>query len=164
MRLSIWKVGVKVKFWKVIMKFGLGVRIMKNVILASVLAFGLFAMNASAIFAAPYNAANNNPQVVAAYLDPTTTHGIPSEPGCNHIGIDLVKQNGNSGNFQEWSYGTQPCNNELLHGDHDLWQISKDGTCPANATVVPNAYPGWGSYLVPGVTYCVINNDFHVSK
>lgn len=128
----------------------------------AVLSLGTF------VYAAPYNAEANNPQVVAFYA--TGTHGIPSEPGCNHIGMDIVMQAGNSGNFQEWSYGTQPCTNDPLHGDHDLWKLSTDGTCPANATIIhqPNIgdpnYPGWGTYLVPGATYCVLNNDFHPSK
>ncbi len=143
---------------------------MRNIFVASLIALVSFAMSAGLALAAPYKAADNNPQVVAAYLDPTTTHGIPSEPGCNHVGIDIVKQNGNSGNFQEWSYGTQPCTGDALHGDHDLWKISKDGTCPLKTTLVhqPNVgdpnYPGWGTYLVPGATYCVTSNDFHPTK
>ena|SRR5258708_6259508 len=141
----------------------LGVIIMKKILLTSAAALGLFVMSAGAIFAAPYNPNFVNPQVVAFYT--SGPHGIPSETCSNHYGFDLVMRDGNSGNFQEWSYGSTPCDeNGVLHGDHDLWQISKDGTCPDKATTIPNAYPGWGSYLTPGATYCVLNNDFHVNK
>jgi hypothetical protein len=138
---------------------------MKSLLIAalflSALALSVVA-NPSKVLAAPYNAADNNPQVVAFY--PTGPHGIPSEPGGNHEGMDLVMQAGKSGNFQQWFYGTFPAGGEGLHGDHDVWLVSKDGTCPPNATLVPQAYPGWGDYLVPGADYCVMNNDFHTSK
>lgn len=141
----------------------------RNIILTSIL-LAFFLSSASPIVAAPFNAGGKNKQIVAIYLDPTSTHGVVSEPECNHVGIDVVKKNGNSGNFQQWSYGTQPCTGEPLHGDHDLWKLSKDGTCPDKATkiVQPNIgdpnYPGWGTYLEPGATYCVFNNKFHVTK
>lgn len=135
---------------------------MRNQFLAGAICTGLFLTAVTSAFAAPYKAAENNPQVVAYYEN--GTHGIPSETGGNHEGIDQVKQNGNSGNFQAWFYGTFPAGGEGLHGDHDVWKISKDGTCPPNAILVPNANPGWGDYLVPGADYCVISNDFHQSK
>lgn len=134
-----------------------GEQVMKKIYVVAVVAGALMA-SVTPAWAAPYNAALNNPQIVAYYT--SGPHGIPSEPGGNHIGTDIVMRSGNSGNFEEWFYGTFPAGNEGPHGDHDVWLVSKDGTCPSNATIVPNAYPGWGDYLVPGATYCVITNDF----
>ncbi len=119
--------GLKVKFWRCLFLTNFlqnfyfinllnlrklnnvslkGVRIMKKTFIVSALALGILAMNSGMAFAAPYNAADNNPQVVAFY--PTGTHGIPSEPCANHVGEDLVMRAGNSGNFQQWSYGSTP--------------------------------------------------------
>ena len=135
---------------------------MKKKIFASFLASGMFLTSGLSAFAAPYKAAENNPQVVAFYEE--GTHGIPSEPGGNHEGTNMVKQNGNSGNFQAWFYGTFPAGEEGLHGHHLVWKISKDGTCPSDAVFIPDANPGWGDYLVEGADYCVLDNQYKVDK
>jgi hypothetical protein len=146
------------------------VKEMKNLVLVSAMTVGLFVLSAGSVFAAPFNAANNNPQVVAYY--PDGTHGVPNEPCANHVGADLVMQLGNSGNFMQWLFGSVPCDeNGALHGDHSVWKLSKNNDpCPAKAATIyqPNIgdpnYPGWGTYLVPGGTYCVTTNDFHIIK
>ena len=57
----------------------------------------------------------------------------------------------------------QPATGMGLHGDHDLWKLSKDGTCSDKAIVVPNASAGWGDYLSHG-TYCMKNNEYRPAK
>lgn len=103
-------------------------------------------------------ASPNNPQVVAYYL--TGSHGIVGEYYL-HEGKDVVMRAGNSGNFQQWFYGTSA---EGVHGDHSVWKISKNGTCSDGAILVPNASASWGDYLVHGADYCVKTNDFHVQN
>ncbi len=113
------------------------------------------------VFAAPFKA-DNNPQIVANYA--TGDHGIPGEPA-THTGADVVMQAGNSGNFQQWFYGFADENSGIMEGDHSVWKLSKDGTCPSNTfamTVGPNNF--WGDYLVQGATYCIRTNDFHQTK
>lgn len=109
-----------------------------------------------AALAAP---SNQNPHVVADYQ--TGTHGIVGEND-THTGSDVVMQTGNNGNFQQWFYGTSPTDG--VHGDHSVWKVSQDGSCPANWDVVQNANPAWGDYLTPNVNYCVHTNDFHPSN
>jgi hypothetical protein len=128
---------------------------------ALVLGFGVTLAFAQTIRAAPFNAADKNPNVVAYY--PTGPHGIVGIPGTNHEGADLVMKAGKSGNFQQWFYGTNPLTGET-YGVHSIWNVTKNGKCPANATLVENAYPGWGDYLQPGADYCVIENIFKPAK
>lgn len=117
----------------------------------------LFVVFTGVAFALPTNEqkGENNPQVVAHYQ--TGTHGIPGEYD-THTGVDLVKRNGNSGNFQQWFYGESA--SEGKHGEHSLWKVSKDGTCAADWITVPNASANWGDYLLAGATYCVKTNDY----
>jgi len=110
--------------------------------------------------AAPFKA-DNNPLIVANY--PTGDHGIVGEPVL-HNGADVVMRAGNSGNFQQWFYGTAAEEGVVTEGDHSVWLISKDGTCPSNFVLVPSANPDWGDYLVAGADYCVHTNDYHVTK
>lgn len=111
-------------------------------------------------FAAPFNAADNNPQVEAYY--PTGDHGIVGEND-THTGQDLVMRAGNSDNFQQWFYGTSTENGGNTEGDHSVWKNVGDKTsCNGNSVSVQNAYPAWGDYLEPGANYCVKTNDFHV--
>lgn len=131
------------------MKFAIAVMVLALVAL----------MSPSAALAAPFNAADTNPQVVAFY--PQGPHGIVGENEY-HSGIDLVMKRGNSGNFQQWFYGTSTVDG--LHGVHSVWNESPDGTCPENWYLVPNPNPAWGDYLTPGVDYCVHNNLFHVQN
>ena len=129
----------------------------RTIIMVLALVLGATLLPAKPVSAAPFNAADNNPQVVAYY--PTGPHGIVSIPGANHEGEDLVMRAGKSGNFQQWFYGTFPLTGET-YGVHSVWNETKNGKCPANATLVENAYPGWGDYLEPGADYCVIENIF----
>lgn len=111
--------------------------------------------------AAPNNA-ENNPQIVANY--PDGDHGIVGEP-FKHTGSDVVMKTGDNGNFQQWFYGFSEQEGGIIEGDHSLWKVSKDGTCPNDKWVlVEEPYPEWGDYLEPGVDYCVLTNDYHVVK
>ncbi|MGE5393044.1 MAG: hypothetical protein ACM3NH_04865 [Candidatus Saccharibacteria bacterium] len=109
--------------------------------------------------AAPFNAANN-PNIVANY--PTGDHGIAGEP-VNHNGADVVMRAGNSGNFQQWFVGTAAENGGVTEGDHSVWMLSKDGSCPNDSWYKMTVGPGnfWGDYLVNGGTYCIHTNDFN---
>jgi hypothetical protein len=119
------------------------------------------AFGAGTALAAPFNS-QNNPQIVANY--PTGDHGIVAEPYL-HQGADVVMKSGNSGNFQQWFYGTSAENGGITEGDHSLWKIAQNGQCPSSDWVlVPNASASWGDYLVPGADYCVNTNDFHSSE
>ncbi len=108
----------------------------------------------SSALAAPDNGnkAANNPTVVAYY--PTGIHAIPTDPVTYVTGTDLVTMRGDSGQIEAWYTGTDG------HGIHSVWNLSKDGTCPASMVLIVNAYPTWGSYLTPGASYCVQNNTF----
>lgn len=123
-------------------------------------ACALFALTITTAGAAPTNTpkGTNNPQVVAFYQ--TGAHGIVGE-NYLHTGVDLVKRNGNSKNFQQWFLGDSA---EGFHGDHSVWKISKDGTCAADWIAVPNASASWGDYLEAGATYCVKTNSFANGK
>jgi hypothetical protein len=108
----------------------------------------------------PVAAASNadNPNNVAYYHATSDIHAIPittnsAFPLYVTGGSDVVMQNGESGNFQQWWW-----NNSI--GYHSVWNQSQNGNCPSNAVLVTNAYPSWGSYLVPGADYCVITNEF----
>ncbi len=107
--------------------------------------------------AAPFNA-ENNPNIVANY--PTGPHGIVGDSEY-HEGADVVMKDGNSPTLQQWFYGTSASNG--LHGDHSVWKVSKDGTCPDNWILFPQAYPSMGDYLEPGADYCVMTNEYHPS-
>lgn len=116
-------------------------------------------MSAGAVFAAPFNAHDKNPQVVAYYE--TGSHGIVGENDY-HQGIDLVMRDGSNGGFQQWFYGNST--GDGLHGDHSVWRVLKNGeTCSNGWDLVKNPNPAWGDYLTPGVDYCVHTNDFHPS-
>lgn len=112
-------------------------------------------------FAAPFHAAENNPNVVAYYDLYTDTHGIAGITG-TFTGTDLVMKNGNSGNFQQWFYGKFP--DGTTGGIHTIWNVSKDGTCPDKWILIKQANPSWGDYLLKNRDYCVNNNYFNVSK
>lgn len=128
----------------------------KIVALAAVAAI---ALAGNVALAAPFKA-EGNPQIVANY--PTGPHGIPGESEY-HEGADVVMRAGNSGNFQQWFYGTSA--SEGLHGEHSLWKYSESGECNDNEVKVEVGDPSaWGDYLVDGGTYCVKTNDFHPSK
>lgn len=121
----------------------------------------MFLLMVSPAFAAPNNA-ENNPNIVANY--PTGDHGIPGEPA-THNGSDVVMAAGKSGNFQQWFYGTTTEEGVVTEGDHSVWKLSKDGTCPDNTVqMTVNSGNFWGDYLVDGGTYCIRTNDFHVTK
>ncbi len=112
-------------------------------------------------FADPTNpqVAANNPQTVAYYT--SGLHGIPGEDS-THSGVDYVKQNGNSGNFDQWFCGTATSPDQLNECDHSVWiSVGNQTTCPAGQVLVENANQSWGSYLSSG-NYCVQNNDANV--
>lgn len=131
-------------------------------LIAGLTALFVSLFGATAAFAAPFNAAANNPQVVAYY--PTGDHGIPGEPFL-HNGEDLVMRAGNSGNFQQWFYGYSAEAGGITEGDHSVWMnVGSKTSCPNGWFLVPDAYPEWGSYLEPGANYCTHTNDFHSSE
>lgn len=108
--------------------------------------------------AAPFGAADKNPNVVAHFN--SGPHGIPGESEF-HEGKDIVMNAGQSGNLQQWFFGTSET--EGLHGEHSLWKESKDG-CQQNQVLIEDAHPEWGTYLEPGADYCVKTNDFRSSN
>src|SRR3954466_6936829 len=103
---------------------------MKNIIsiLGTVAILGASAGTAAA---APFNALNN-PQIVANYS--SGDHGIVGEPYL-HQGADVVMRAGNSGNFQQWFYGTS-AEPDGTHGDHSVWQLANNGQCPNSTWIL----------------------------
>ena len=128
-------------------------------LLATITASAMLVATSGVAFAAPFNAADKNPNIVAYY--PDGPHGIVGFDG-NFIGQDLVMKRGNSGNFQQWFYGTNPEGETL--GIHSVWNVSKDGTCQDSWILVKNAFPDWGNYFQQNTDYCVHNNIFHPGK
>lgn len=122
------------------------------------LAFAFLLVTITSAHAAPYKAADKNPQTVAFYEE--GIHGIPGHPFL-HMGTNMVKRNGNSGNFQAWFWGTSEEEGE--HGHHEVWQIAKNGTCPDDAVFIADAHENWGDYLVEDADYCVLINEYHAS-
>jgi hypothetical protein len=120
---------------------------------------GVFMLaSVSASFAEPTNPekADNNPQTVAYYT--SGDHGIAGEPD-THTGTDYVRQDGNSGNFDQWFSGTTTESDHTSEYEHSVWKSVGDSTsCPAGAVLVVDAQASWGNYLSPG-NYCVFNND-----
>lgn len=118
----------------------------------------LYLMLSVSSFAAPNNSskADNNPQVVAFYDSPHD-NTLPTDPVTYHaIGSDLVMLRGDTGEIQQWfTFADNP-----NHGLHSVWNISKDGTCPAGWVLIARAAPLWGDYLTLGADYCVHNNAF----
>ncbi len=130
--------------------------------LLSTLSVGiLFALFATTASAQPANdqKGENNPQVVAYYT--SGPHAIPGDPNL-HYGYDLVKANGESGNFQQWFYGWSET--EGWYGKHTLWKVSKDDNCKNDGVAIWDPNPAWGDYLVDNVWYCAKTNDFAVDK
>jgi hypothetical protein len=126
------------------------------------LIFGTMAMlvlgaGAQIASAAP-NKAENNPKIVANYSD--GDHGIPGEYYL-HTGSDVVMQAGGSNNFVQWFQGWSAEDGGIYEGDHTVWMVSKNGTCPTGWMFIPNASASWGSYLAAGATYCVMTNNFN---
>lgn len=119
----------------------------------------LMLVGVAPVFAAPFNA-ENNPQIVANF--PTGDHGVVGESD-THNGADVVMRAGDSGNFQQWFYGTSTENGGIIEGDHSVWMhVGSSTTCPNDDwDLVVNANQSWGDYLEPG-NYCVHTNDFHV--
>lgn len=113
----------------------------------------LMSLSAGLAFAAPTK--SNNPQIVANFT--SGDHGIVGEPFL-HQGTDTVMQAGQSGNFQQWFFGTST--EQGVHGDHSVWMsVGTSTQCPNDGILVINANQNWGSYLQPG-NYCVRTNDF----
>lgn len=132
---------------------------MKYILTALVVLVSLVFVTSSA-YAAPVNAGDKNPQVVALYLN--GPHSIVGEPDL-HYGMDIVMRDGNSNNFQQWFFGTSQEFGGKLHGDHSVWKYVGTGTtCPAKWTWIEHASVGWGDYLTPG-NYCVMTNDYQVT-
>lgn len=129
------------------------------------MSFGImFLLIASPASAAPFKA-DKNPNIVANYED--GPHGIPGESEY-HEGKDVVMAAGKSGNFQQWFYGYSAEDGGIIEGDHSVWKLSKDGSCPDNSFAMtvtgPDGDNFWGDYLEYGSTYCIHTNDFRVSK
>lgn len=140
-------------------------------VLSLFVVFGLFLATAQTAAAAPFNACDKNPQIVSCYtgLDQNGQphrHAIVGYQG-DFYGKDLVKRNGNSGNFQQWFYGKTPWGETV--GIHSLWKVAKNNTCTQGWHFVNDANPvgpnvGWGTHFPEGVDYCVHNNFYHRSK
>ena len=108
-------------------------------------------------FAAPFTAIHN-PNIVANYQ--TGQHGVVSEPYV-HTGADVVMQNGQSGNFQQWFYGTTNEPGVTSEGDHSLFKnVGTSSSCTSGATLLTHPV-AWGSYLNASANYCVKTNDFN---
>lgn len=125
-----------------------------------VLSLVFFSLSFVSANAAPFKANDKNPNIVAFF--PDGVHGIPDEPDITHEGKEVVMRAGNSGNFQQWFYGTSD-EGPGKEGDHTLWKLLKKDQCPDGSTLIPDAFPEWGDYLQPGADYCVKTNDFHVT-
>lgn len=128
-------------------------------VLASLFASAFFLASANAAFAAPWKPADANPftdKYLAVY-GPGTTHAIAGFDG-TFIGRDLVMARGESGQVQQWFEGTDPNGN--LVKIHSVWNLEHGKSCPDSFITIPNAFPQWGNYLVPGATYCVHNNYY----
>jgi hypothetical protein len=124
---------------------------MKKIIFAA-LTIAALALPAG-VAAAPFNAADKNPQVVAYY--PTGIHAIAGNPITYHEGADLVKRNGASGNFQQWYQHPDGW------GIHSVWKdVGSQTTCSKGWVFIAQANPGWGDYLTAGANYCVHNNYY----
>lgn len=133
---------------------------MKKILLTIAIVAAVLLTGAITADAAPWVPAENetNPQIVAYY--PEGPHSIVGLDG-QFEGRDLVMLRGNSGQIQQWFEG-------IIDGKyaaiHSVWNLSKNGSCPGDWIAVPNAYPQWGDYLVPGATYCVKNNYYQGTK
>jgi len=114
--------------------------------------------------AAPWVPAGNqvtpNDKFVAYY--PNGRHAIPGFSSDQFYGRDLVMRRGNSGQFQQWFEGTDPTGTFVAI--HSVWNLAHGNNCPNTWITIPNAYPQWGFYLVPGATYCVHNNFYQGTK
>ena len=128
--------------------------IIMNKVYGGILSFVLVGLAFTTVSAAPNNAnkAENNPHVVAYY--PLGLHAIPFDPILYVVGTDLVTERGNSGQIEAWYTAADG------HGYHSVWNIAKKDSCNGDKVFIPNAYPSWGDYLVPGVDYCVDVNAF----
>ncbi len=125
--------------------------------------FGLLiTLSASPSLAAPFKA-ENNPQIVANYSE--GEHGIPGQT-YTHEGKDVVMKAGNSPVVQQWFVGTSE--EEGFHGEHSVWKLSKDGTCPPNwfqmTPTEPDGGNYWGDVMEFGQTYCIMTNQFLLGK
>jgi hypothetical protein len=131
--------------------------------IASLAVSAMFLASTGAAFAAPWVPANAHPftdKYVAVY-GPGTTHAIAGYDG-TFVGRDLVMARGNSGQFQQWFEGTDPNGNYVAI--HSVWNLAHNASCSNGWVTIPNAYPDWGNYLVPGATYCVHNNFYQGTK
>ncbi len=141
-------------------KIGEGVILMRK-IYAFILIVGGLLFTPVVSLAAPFNA-DGNPQIVANY--DSGEHGVVGETE-THTGADVVMRAGESGNFQQWFYGTSTEDGGITEGDHSIWKLSEDGACNGGATAMTvNSENFWGDYLVEGGTYCIKTNDFHSSE
>jgi hypothetical protein len=121
---------------------------------------GLLLVGSSATaYAAPFNAVDKNPNIVAAYDDGLhAIIGLKDSPGLFHVeGKDVVMAAGKSGNFQQWY--------ENGIGYHSVWlHVGDSMECPNSFVLVVEAKnpPGgdtWGDYLEDG-NYCVKTNAY----
>ncbi|KKQ66827.1 MAG: hypothetical protein US86_C0003G0070 [Candidatus Daviesbacteria bacterium GW2011_GWA2_38_24] len=129
-------------------------------LIAVALALGLVgSIGVNNASAAPFNAADKNPNVVAFYE--TGPHGIVGESEF-HEGRDLVMEAGKSQVFQQWFLGTSA--SEGLHGEHSVWRPKDNGTCPSNWIFFPEPFPEMGDYFEPGQDYCVMTHDYGVGQ
>lgn len=127
-------------------------------ILTCALAVVFVASSVTGVFADPTNPqkADNNPQTVAYYT--SGDHGVVGESS-THTGTDYVRQDGNSGNFDQWFCGSATSPDQLSECEHSVWlSVGSQTSCMGNGKLVENASASWGSYLSSG-NYCVFTND-----
>jgi uncharacterized protein YbdZ (MbtH family) len=128
-------------------------------LLSVVTAIAVFAMSTGLVMAAPFKAADKNPNIVAHYEDgPHTIIGIDgSDEEVSLEGKDIVMKAGKSGNFQQWF--------ENDKNYHSVWRHVGEATeCPEGWVLVENAKnpddgDTWGDYLEEG-NYCVRTNEY----
>lgn len=128
-------------------------------LLGMLTAVTLFAMSAGLASAAPFNAADKNPNIVAHYEE--GVHAIIGIDGSEEVvhleGKDIVMQAGKSGNFQQWF--------ENDKNYHSVWRYIGDKTeCPEGWVFLenptsPTVGDTWGDYLEEG-NYCVRTNEY----
>lgn len=145
-----------------------------NYLLSLIALVTLVLTGAGYVYAAPFKAADKNPQVVAYY--PTGDHGVVSEDA-THNGQDLVMETSLGAKkdkfqhdakvTQQWFYGQAnegPNGSSIAEGDHSLFMLSKDGTCQKGWYFLKDVNTSsdrfWGDYLTTGADYCVKTNDF----
>lgn len=128
---------------------------MKIVLALIVACISLFGV-AAAVNATPeiLDGHENDRDFVAYY--PSGIHGVVGE-NFIHEGEDLIMKD--DCGFKQWFFGTTS-EKSGLEGELSIWKEKDGRDCDHGYTLVPDAYPEWGTYLKPGTDYCVKNIEF----